>query len=161
MEHECNDYLKLTRDYLKNYRYYCERAENLKQDICDLMQELRSVPLSSPVFGAGGGGARADSSVEREAALRIEQRDKFDALTDERAKLVRQIRKLKSAMNNLPKEEQDAVRLYYFDRMGYDAIMCVQHWSNRTCARRVNDGVRKVALMLFGEQASQPVAFAR
>ena len=158
MERECNDYLQLTRKYLRNYCYYCEAIKNLTQELDDIQAGLRAVSIASPGFGAGGG--RGDMTpTERETDLRIEQKNKYMELACERTTLRQQTEKLKSAMGKLPKEEQEAIRLFFFEGMDYSAITRVQPWSLRTSQRRVNEAVHKVALMLFGTRATQNVAF--
>lgn len=158
MERECNDYLQLTRKYLRNYRYYCEAIKNLTQELDEIKTGLSAISIASPGFGAGGGKGELNST-EREAALRIEQKNKYLELACERSALQKQMDKLKSAMGKLPKEEQEAIRLFFFEGMNYDAIERIQPWSTRTCKRRVNEAVHKIALMLFGTRATQSVAF--
>ena len=125
-----------------------------------------AVSIASPGFGAGGG--RGDMTpTEREADLRIEQKNKYMELACERTTLKQQTEKLQSAMKRRSKEEQEAIRLFFFEAirlfffegMNHEAIARTQMWSLRTCKRRVNDAVHKVALMLFGNRSKQTVAF--
>lgn len=160
MEREYNDYLQLTRKYLRNYSIYQEAVENLTSRLRDIEVELGTVSLSSPVFD-GSGGKGELTSVEREADRRIERRDQYEELFRERAQLRRQLQKVKNALDALPEEECDAIRLFFFENKNYDAITRLRHWSTATCKRRINGAVRKVALMLFGQQAAQVVAFVR
>ena len=160
MEREYNDYLQLTRKYLRNYSIYLEAVENLTRRLRDIEVELGTVSISSPVFGEGGGKCEL-TSVEREADRRIERRDQYEELFRERAQLRRQLQKVKNALDALPEEECDAIRLFFFENKNYDAITRLRHWSTATCKRRINGAVRKVALMLFGQQAAQVVAFVR
>ena len=97
----------------------------------------------------------------READRRIERRDQYNELFEERKRLRHQIQKVRNSLKALPSEERDAVRMFYLENKNYDAIMRFQHWSESTCKRRINNAVRKVALMIFGEQATQTVAFVR
>ena len=160
MKREYNDYLQLTRKYLRNYSIYLEAVENLTRRLRDIEVELGTVSISSPVFGEGGGKGEL-TSVEREADRRIERRDQYEELFRERAQLRRQLQKVKNALDALPEEECDAIRLFFFENKNYDAITRLRHWSTATCKRRINGAVRKVALMLFGQQAAQVVAFVR
>ena len=160
MEREYNDYLQLTRKYLRNYSIYLEAVENLTRRLRDIEVELGTVSISSPVFGEGGGKCEL-TSVEREADRRIERRDQYEELFRERAQLRRQLQKVKNALDALPEEECDAIRLFFFENKHYDALTRLRHWSTATCKRRINGAVRKVALMLFGQQAAQVVAFVR
>lgn len=160
MERECNDYLQLTRKYLRNYRYYCEAIKNLTQELDEIKTGLSAISIASPGFGAGGGKGELNST-EREAALRIEQKNKYLELTNERTALQHQAEKLQSAMGKLTGEEQTALQLFFFEGLDYNAIVRLQAWSRATCKRRISSGVHKVALMLFGQRATQNVAFVR
>ena len=160
MERECNDYLQLTRKYLRNYCYYCEAIKNLTQELDDIQAGLRAVSIASPGFGAGGG--RGDMTpTEREADLRMEQKQKFFELSAEKDVLKQQTEKLASALEKLSAEEREAIQLFFFEGLDYNAITRVQPWSRATCKRRISTGVHKVALMLFGQRALQNVAFVR
>jgi len=161
MEREYNDYLQLTRKYLRNYSIYTEAVENLTRRLRDIEVELGTVSITSPALDGGNGGKGELTPVEREADRRIERRDQYDELFHERTKLRRQIQKIKGALDVLPEEEQDALRLFYFENKNHEVISRQLHWSIRTCQRRVNDAVRKVARIIFGEEAMQPVAFVR
>lgn len=158
MERECNDYLQLTRKYLRNYCYYCEAIKNLTREIEDTKAGLAAISIPSPGFGAGGGKGELNST-EREAAIRIEQQDKCLRLMDERSELRKKTGQVQDAMRKLPKEEQEAVRMFFFEQMNHEAIARLQAWSLRTCKRRVNDAVRNVAFMIFGSRATKTVAF--
>lgn len=160
MEREYNDYLQLTRKYLHNYSIYLEAVENLTRRLRDIEVELGTVSISSPVFGEGGGKGEL-TSVERAADRRIERRDQYNELFEQRKRLRRQIQTTRNAIDALPKEEQEALKLFFFENKNHEAISRVLHWSLRTCQRRVNDAVRKVALMIFGEEATQAVAFVK
>lgn len=160
MEREYNDYLQLTRKYLRNYSIYLEAVENLTRRLRDIEVELGTVSISSPVFDEGGGKGEL-TSVERAADRRIERRDQYNELFEQRKRLRRQIQTTRNAIDALPKEEQEALKLFFFENKNHEAISRVLHWSLRTSQRRVNDAVRKVALMIFGEEATQAVAFVR
>ena len=92
-------------------------------------------------------------------SCRAGQKNKYMELACERTTLKQQTEKLQSAMKRLSKEEQEAIRLFFFEGMNHEAIARTQMWSLRTCKRRVNDAVHKVALMLFGNRSKQTVAF--
>ena len=72
--------------------------------------------------------------TEREADLRIEQKNKYMELACERTTLKQQTEKLQSAMKRLSKEEQEAIRLFFFEGMNHEAIARTQMWSDSVCA---------------------------
>lgn len=159
MEYHYNDYVKLTREYLRNLVYYVEAVKNLNAEIEDIENELGSVSIKSPGMSEGGGGTPELNTVEQAAADREELVDKYQELVFERAKLRNQIDKVKSAVSKLPDDEHEAIKLFYFDRMDYSGMMRIRNYSRRTCQRRVLDATRSIALMLFGERAKKHVAF--
>ena len=159
MEYHYNDYIKLTREYLRNLVYYGEAVKNLTAKIDDIEKELGGVSIKSPRLNEAGGGTPELNTVEQTVADRAELAAKYQELTIERAKLQNQIGKVKSAVAKLPDDEREAVQLFFFDRLGYDGMARVRHYSRRTCQRRVLDATRSIALMMFGERANKRVIF--
>lgn len=86
MEREYNEYLQLTRKYLRNYAIYTEAVENLTRRLRELEVELSAVSISSPMGGEGGGKGEL-TPVEREADRRIERRDQYNELFEERNRM--------------------------------------------------------------------------
>ena len=67
-------------------------------------------------------------------ACRAGQKNKYMELACERTTLKQQTEKLQSAMKRLSKEEQEAIRLFFFEGMNHEAIARTQMWSDSVCA---------------------------
>jgi RNA polymerase sigma factor (sigma-70 family) len=156
-----NDYIKLTRDYLRNIGYYRIAVANMGTDIKDLESRMRDVPIKIADYGAEppGGGSGELNGVERAAESKLEVAEDYKRKSAELKQLSRQIDRLENCISNLPEEEQKAVKLFYIDRLNYGELACAMGWSERTVRRRVNSGTRSVAVMLFGQKAEKTVQF--
>ena len=119
-----NDYLKLTKEYLRNLNYYREAEKNLASALTDINAELGSVSIKSSnatndeVHGASLG----LNSVERAAAYRINLEHRYAEIIVERGLLRKHIDKLTRAISTLPRAEQEVVRLFFIDRLRYTRI---------------------------------------
>jgi RNA polymerase sigma factor (sigma-70 family) len=155
-----NDYVKLTRDYLRNIGYYRIAVANMSTDIKDLESRMRDVPIKITDYGPmPGGGSGELNGVERAAESKLEAVEDYKRKSAELKQLSRQIDRLENCIENLPEEEQQAVRLFYIDRLNYGELACAMGWSERTVKRRVSSGTRAVAVMLFGPKAEKNVQF--
>lgn len=156
-----NDYIKLTRDYLRNIGYYRIAVANMNSDIKDLESQMQDVPVKITDYGPmpGGGGGAELNGVERAAESQIMAEDDYLRKTSEMKQLSRQIDRLETCIDNLPPDEQKAVKLFYIDRLSYGELAGAMGWSERTVRRRVNSGTRAVAVMLFGPKAEKTVQF--
>lgn len=159
MEYHYNDYIKLTREYLRNLVYYAEAVKNLTGEIEDIEKELGGVSIKSPGLGDAGGGTPELNTVEQAVDDRVRLADRYQRLVFERARLQQQIDKVQSAVGKLPDEEREAVRLFYFDRLGYRCMARALYDSERTCRRRVYSATNSIAFMLFGERSERNIAF--
>ncbi len=155
-----NDYVKLTRDYLRNIGYYRIAVANMSTDIKDLESRIQDVPIKITDYGLEppGGGSELNG-VEREAESKMEAEEDYKRKSAELKQLSRQIDRLEICIDNLPDEEQKAVKLFYIDRLNYGELACAMGWSERTVKRRVSSGTRAVAVMLFGPKAEKTVQF--
>ena len=159
MEYHYNDYIKLTREYLRNLVYYAEAVKNLTGEIEDIEKELGGISIKSPGLEGVGGGSPELNTVEQAVDDRVRLADRYQRLVFERARLQQQIDKVQSAVGKLPDEEREAVRMFYFDRLGYRCMARARHDSERTCRRRVYSATNSIAFMLFGERSERNIAF--
>ena len=156
-----NDYIKLTRDYLRNIGYYRIAVANMDSDIKDLESQMQDVPIKITDYGLTpvGGGGDDLNGVERAAESKIIAEEDYKRKAAELHQLSRQIERLETCIDNLPPDEQKAVRLFYIDRLNYGELACAMGWSERTVRRRVSSGTKAVAVMLFGPKAEKTVQF--
>ena len=156
-----NDYLKLTKEYLRSLNYYREAEKNLSASLTDINVELGSVSIKSSnatndeVHGASLG----LNSVERAAAYRINLENRYTEIIRERNLLRKHIDKLTRAINTLPPAEQEVIKLFFADCMSYTKISETLNYSERTIKRRMHNAIRSIAVMLFGDRANRRMEF--
>lgn len=155
-----NDYLKLTKEYLRSLNYYREAEKNLSGEIEDIGRELDGVSIRSANAGSEvhGGGSELNG-VEREAETRMHLENQYAELLMERSQLQKQIGKLERAIGTLPQDEKEAVELFFCNRMSYADISVTMSYSERTCRRHVSNATKSIAFMLFGDRANRRVEF--
>lgn len=151
----CNDYIRLTKGYLRNLVYYRVAISNMTEDIKEDAESIGNAKIAS-CYETNPGGASELNGVEASAEKSMRCTEQMRQLI----KLQRQVRKLEKCMENLPPEEKEAVRLFYLYRQTYEQMSSSLHISISTCRRRVSKGTKAVAVMLFGERAGEQIQFA-
>lgn len=155
----CNDYLRLTRAYLKNLSVYKQAVENLQQEERDMRAQLKGVSIKTVRFDSVGGGSGELTATEQAADLRLLLSKRVSDCRLEYLTLKNQCMRIELALKALPPEEKEAVELVYHQHFSYTAMADKLFLSERTCRRRLNQAVQKVAVMLFGIKAEQNVLF--
>lgn len=155
----CNDYIKLTKNYLRNIGYYQIAVANMTDDIKEMEESLRDVPTKIASYEQNPGGNSELNGVEAETERRQKERLRYEEQTQELHKLQRQVQKLERCIDNLPKEEKEAICLFYVHKLSYGDMMDSLHISHSTCRRRITNGTRAVAIMLFGDKADRQIQF--
>lgn len=150
----CNDYIRLTKGYLRNLVYYRVAISNMSEDIAEDAESIGAAKIAS--YETNPGGASELNGVEASAEKSMHCSEQMRQLS----KLQRQVRKLEKCMENLPPEEKEAVQLFYLYRQTYEQMSSSLHISISTCRRRVSKGTKAVAVMLFGERAGEQIQFA-
>ena len=155
-----NDYVKLTKGYLRNLSYYRIAVVNMTDDIKEMAESLSDVSTKIASYEQTAGGNSELNAVEAETARRAEQSIRYKEHAHALRKLQLQIKKLERCIAELPDEEREAIRLFYMERLNYDDITEYLHISHSTCKRRINRATKAIAVMLFGDRADKPVQFA-
>ncbi len=150
----CNDYIRLTKGYLRNMVYYQVAISNMKEDLKEMEDSLGDAKIAS--YEANPGGQNELNGVESRADKAIRYKEHAKQVQ----KLERQVQKIERCIDNLPPDQKDAVKMYYLYRQSYDEMVSSLHISHSTCRRRVNGGTKAVAMMLFGERAGEQIQFA-
>lgn len=159
MEYRYNDYLKLTKEYLRNLKYYKEAEQNIRERIDGITQELAGVSIKSGMGSGVQGGTPELNVVEMEAERRVQMERRYGELLMERASLQSQIDKLERAVEALPPSEKDIILKFFNYNMSYAEMAGTLNFSERTLKRRVSDATRSIAFMLFGDRANHRVEF--
>lgn len=149
----CNDYIKLTKGYLRNLVYYQVAVSNMNDDLEEIRKTLGDAKIAS--YETNPGGASELNGVEAKAEKALQYREKLEQMR----KLQVQVEKLERSIEKLPDSEREAVRMFYIYRQSYEEIMQSLHISHSTCRRRISNGTRNVSVMLFGDKALEQVKF--
>ena len=155
-----NDYLKLTKEYLKNFAYYRQAISSISEDIEDIRRQLATESIKAPAYGSDtGGGFNELNGIERAAENRIRLTRVSEELQENCRVLQRQMKKVTAAIETLPEDERQAIQMYYMDRMNYGTMSEKLHLSERSCKRRISKATRSIAFMLFGLATQRDVFF--
>ena len=150
----CNDYIRLTKGYLRNLVYYRVAISNMTEDIKEDAESIGTAKIAN--YEANPGGTSELNGVEAGAEKSMRCTEQMRQLS----KLQRQVAKLERCIDNLSADEKEAVRLFYLYRQTYEQMSSSLHISISTCRRRVSKGTKAVAVMLFGERAGEQIQFA-
>ena len=157
-----NDYLKLTKDYLRNYPYYKQAVKSITEDIREIQTRLAQVaPKIASYSSDPGGGYKELNGVEQVADKRIWLERQCEELQENRRALQIQMDKVDMAMNKLSTEDREIVQLFYFDRLTHRALAQRVCLSERSSKRHVQKATDSIALMLFGLDTQKDIFFLR
>lgn len=160
--YKCNDCIKLTKDYLKNLNYREQALKNIDLDIKELETELADVPISISKYSTEPNGGTSElNAVESMTYSRDKKADELRALKRSREKLSNHLSKMKYSIQCLSEDEQNLLELIYDKRLTLMLAGEKLGYSERTCARRLNDAVTSLASMFFGSNAYEAVYFIR
>ena len=160
MNYRYNDYMKLTKEYLRNLGYYKEAERNISGEIEAITRDLGGGSINSALAGDEvHGGSSELNGVEREAERRVRQEKRYGELLMARQRLREQIDKLERALTALPPTEKGIMDMFYTSHMSYADMAVSLNFSERTLKRRVSDATRSIAFMLFGDRAMHNVEF--
>ena len=157
-----NDYYKLTKTHLKNYSLYEKAIENLEQSMKDMEQNLQSESVKTATYGTDARGGEASlTATEFAAQKRMELEASYAEMQADHRKLEQMYKRLQRALATLTEEEQETIKLFYLQRLGYAGMARQLCYSERTCQRRVKEATQVVAMLLFGTRAMPSVLFIK
>ena len=164
MQYEFNDYKRLTRGYLKDYRLWREAIAAWEQERADIERELSDVPVAISHYGAEPGGGTSElNAVEREASRRIKLGRRVAAIEQDTRELRRVMQKVENAIRSLDAEEERLITLHYIDGRKWYEIADELAYSETSVKQKGYRAIGKIAVLLFGSKAGgyeQVVLFA-
>lgn len=159
MADKYNDFIRLTKSYLREIDYYRQSVVMLKDKSEEISTKLEGISAKIPAYAETISGHSELTQVEAETSKRIELEKSLTHCLDDLNGLKRHINRLESCIDTLDGREQEMIRLYYREKMTYEELAERIGWSSRTCMRRVQDATRHIALMLFGEKSKDNILF--
>ena len=159
MADKYNDFIRLTKSYLREIDYYRQSVIMLQDRSEEMRTKLEAISAKIPAYSESVSGHSELTQVEAEAGKRIEQERCLQRCLDDLRSLNRHIERIEACIDTLDTREQEMVTLYYRQKMTYEELAERIGWSPRTCMRRVQEATRHIALMLFGEKSKDNILF--
>lgn len=156
MPYEINDYKRLTRGYLKDYRAWQQAIGAWEQEKADIDAELASMPVAVSRYGGEpGGGSGEMNAVERLAERRIKLTNRALSIDTDTRELRRVMKNIETAIGTLDDESKRLIVMHYIDGRTWmevaDALACSESGARQKGYRAVS----KIAAILFGSKINQ------
>lgn len=137
---------------LEDYKFHAQAIRDAEKKILELSEEVdtgvdgidydKSIVLTS----------HASQAVEQIAISRAE----LEAYYDNAIRIHRDAHEsMTKALNILDPDERKIVIAVHVDKKNWTQVQHLVNWSRRTCIRRRNEGMAKLALYLYGESARE------
>jgi len=148
-----NDYVNITRQYLKNYNMLFITRENLMRMVKDLQDEM--IP-SAPVARYGNmpsGGTGELNSVESMADGNMMRDKRIRQMEQDIEHINRLFEMLSRSIGALDQAEQEILHDAYIDGKSWGEIGRDRYITEKWARQRAGKAIRKVAMMMFGMDA--------
>ena len=156
MMNEYNDYVGMTKRYLKSYNQLRITARNLDEDIEASQAMLQDESVAISRYGCElGGGSGELNAVESAANRRIEITKRIKDIQRDSIEIDRVIRKVDNAMEGLNEVDRDLVWGHYVDGYSWMQLGIKHGYTEKWARDHGSRAVKQVAFMIFGI-ASQP-----
>jgi len=152
-----NDYISITRRWMKDYNTFKATVENMTADILEQQKLLsRSDDLVAPIAKYGGmpqGGTPELNSVEAQAYDRMRREASIYRQILNRDEIKRIIDRIDRAIRTLPLEDQAVLKEHYIDGQSWETIGYARNYSERWAREKGGRALKAVAFVLFGVKA--------
>lgn len=149
-----NDYIVLTREYLRRYKQFLKMRDTWLTEIKELDAELSTVHIAGSKYGTEPPSGESELNATESAAdkrLRIsEQRQRrlkdcqeIERLTD----------KIKAGLDAMPDDVSSILTAHYIDGVQWDTIAYNRGYSYQGIRKRGSRGIKRLAEYLFGLKA--------
>jgi hypothetical protein len=152
-----NDYLILTREYLKGYKRLTEMRRGWIAEIGDTERELASVPVAVSKYGdEPGGGSGESSPTERLAARRMALRERYGMREKDVAEIARLEALLRQAFAALGEEDARILKSHYINGATWYDIGDELGYSYQGIRKKGSRALHNLAQYIFGLKAARP-----
>ena len=155
---EYNDYISITRRWLKDYNLFRATIAHMEKDI-EAQQAALHRDVAAPIAKYGDmlkGGSAELNGVESAASERMaRERDMYQAMIN-RDDIKRQVERIDSAIDTLAEDEREVIREHYIEGDSWEHIGQNRHYSERWARDKGGKALKKVAFVLFGLKAKPP-----
>ena len=151
---EYNDYVSLTKRYLKNYNQFKVSVENMKEDIRSLEESIeKSLHVSAPIAKYGdepSGGTSELNSVERAADQLVQMKQRLCVMKTDMGELSKVIVKIDRALGGLKEKDVEIINERYFYGYSWEQIGDKHCYTAKWARDRGSEAVKQLAFMMFG-----------
>lgn len=155
-----NDYVKLTRDHLKNYNHYTDYVEKAFARCDEIDLELADESIKTTTYGLeqGGGGSEL-TSVERAASMRMRLKSEKEDLQTKANFVKAFLSNLLTNIGKLDTEDKVLISKLYFRHLSTLEISKEMHITSRWVRMQARQAEKRLAVLLFGKAAEQEIYF--
>lgn len=155
-----NDYINATKTYMKQYNLLVQYLINTDESLKDIERRLTGGEIKAVAYDKGVRGSCSDvDGIARQVFKRMDLEDERKLLIAESEPIANHIKRLELSINQLDKDERGLLIDYYQNHLNYSQLVEKYHFSERWCRRILRQAERKMAIMLFGTKAAEPVLF--
>lgn len=148
---EYNDYVSMTRRYLKNYNKLKITIVNLTEEVNAQKELLQGESIAISHYGSELGGGSAElNATEAAADRRDKTKRKIVELENNIAEIQRIINKIERALEGLNDSDHDIVKGYYIDGYSWRQLGIKNYCTEKWARDRGNKALKEVAFMVFG-----------
>lgn len=151
---EYNDYVAITRQYLKNYNRLKITIENLHEEIIAQRAMLQSESIAISRYNTEtGGGASELNATEAAASRRIKIEQQINAMNKDKEEIERLLRKINRALEGLNNADKALVIGYYIDGYSWQQLGRKYNYTEKWARSHGNSAVKELTFMIFGSVA--------
>ena len=152
-----NDYISITRRWMKEYNTFRATVESMTADIQEQQKLLsRSENLCAPIANYDGmskGGSPGLNGVEAKAYDRLRREASIHRQTLNRDEIKRIIDTIDRALNTLSLEDQAVLTEHYIDGRSWEQIGYCRNYSERWAREKGGKALKSLAFVIFGVKA--------
>lgn len=155
-----NDYVSITKKYLREYHLYTQYLNNARATLADIDRQLTTESIKTSRFGGQPGGGMSElNAVEAAASKRIDLEKKRQMVCDEMFSVERIVSYIKGSLPKLAPEKQKLIKGFYFDRLPYKELAKQNAYCEQWCRKLIRQAEREMAIMIFGIKAGSNIGF--
>ena len=156
MQYEFNDYKRLTRGYLRDYRTWQSAIDAWAEEKADIDAELASIPVAVSKYGGEPGGGTGElNTVESLANRRMKFTERALSIEQDTRELKRVMKNIDTAIRSLDDESRQLVEMHYICGKTWMEVADALGYSESGAKQKGYRAITKVATVLFGAQINQ------
>ena len=149
-----NDYIVLTREYLRRYKQLLKMRETWLAEIKELDAELATVHIASSKYGTEPPTGEPElNATEASADKRLRISEQKQRRLKDCQEIERLTSKIQAGLDAMPEDVSSILTSHYIDRVQWDTIAYNRGYSYQGIRKRGSRGIKHLAEYLFGLKA--------